>query len=72
MYVPSGLCAGLKDQQGLERIARSIHVQDYMFIGAVALRLRDNLQRGYLAVQVAQAHEANRKHRRRPGYAEPE
>jgi hypothetical protein len=43
MYVPSGLGARLKYQQGLERIARPVHVQVYMFLSALALRLRDNL-----------------------------
>ena len=46
MDVPSGFGARLKHQQGLERIARSIHVQVDMFFVAVALRLRNDLQRG--------------------------
>jgi hypothetical protein len=47
-------------------------VQVYMFLGAVALRLRDNLQWGGLAVQMAQARQTQSEHSRRRGYARPE
>jgi hypothetical protein len=72
MYMPSGLGARLKHQQGLERIARPLHVQVYMFVGAVALRLRDNLQWGGLAVQMAEACQTQSERSRPRGSAQPE
>jgi hypothetical protein len=42
-----------------------------MFLGAVALRLRDNLQWGGLAVQMAQGRQTQSYHSRRRGYAKP-
>jgi hypothetical protein len=72
MYVPSGLAARLKHQQGLQCIAWSIHVEVYMFLRAVTLRLRHNLQWDRLAIQMAQVHQTQSKHSRRRGYAKPE
>jgi hypothetical protein len=55
MEVPSSISTWLKNELGLQHIARPLHVQVDAVLGGNALCERDDLQRVHLAARSARA-----------------